>query len=182
MHRSLRGATVEDVTDLRRLIVMRHAKAEPFASTDHARRLTDRGRAGARDAGAHLRDEGVVPDYAVVSSAQRTRDTWVEVAEAAGADCPVDFDDALFTGSADVVVDALRDCPADARTVMFVGHNPTAAYLCHHLDDGEGHPEAVSGLLKGFPPCALAVLEIAVPWSELGAETGRVVGFYVGAA
>ena len=64
------------MTDRRRLIVMRHAKAEPFAATDHGRRLTDRGRAGARDAGAFLRDAGPVPDYALVSSSTRTRETW----------------------------------------------------------------------------------------------------------
>jgi phosphohistidine phosphatase len=169
------------VTDRRRLIVMRHAKAEPFAETDHARRLTDRGVAAARDVGAHLRDSGIRPDFVLVSSAERTRDTWAAVSELAGAgSAEVRLDDAVFTGSPDVVLEALQAAPADAGTVMFVGHNPTAAYLCHLLDDGEGEPAAVSGLLEGFPPGAVAVMEIGVPWSELGPETGRVVGYYVG--
>jgi phosphohistidine phosphatase len=169
------------VTDRRRLIVMRHAKAEPFASTDHARRLTDRGRADARDAGAYLREQRLVPDYAVVSSSTRTRETWDELASAVDLSATVvSFDDELFTGSADVVVEALQSAPVDAATVMFVGHNPTAAYVCHLLDDGEGAPQAVSGLLQGFPPSAVAVLEVPVPWADLGAETGRVVGFHVG--
>ena len=160
---------------------MRHAKAEPFAETDHARRLTDRGVAAARDVGAHLRDSGIRPDFVLVSSAERTRDTWAAVSELAGAgSAEVRLDDAVFTGSPDVVLEALRAAPADAGTVMFVGHNPTAAYLCHLLDDGEGEPVAVSGLLEGFPPGAVAVMEIGVPWSELGPETGRVVGYYVG--
>jgi phosphohistidine phosphatase len=160
---------------------MRHAKAEPFAETDHARRLTDRGVAAARDVGAHLRDSGIRPDFVLVSSAERTRDTWAAVSELAGAgSAEVRLDDAVFTGSPDVVLEALQAAPADAGTVMFVGHNPTAAYLCHLLDDGEGEPAAVSGLLEGFPPGAVAVMEIGVPWSELGPETGRVVGYYVG--
>ncbi len=160
---------------------MRHAKAEPFAETDHARRLTDRGIAAARDVGAHLRDSGIRPDFVLVSSAERTRDTWAAVSELAGAgSAEVRLDDAVFTGSPDVVLEALQAAPADAGTVMFVGHNPTAAYLCHLLDDGEGEPAAVSGLLEGFPPGAVAVMEIGVPWSELGPETGRVVGYYVG--
>jgi phosphohistidine phosphatase len=160
---------------------MRHAKAEPFAETDHARRLTDRGVAAARDVGAHLRDSGIRPDFVLVSSAERARDTWAAVSELAGAgSAEVRLDDAVFTGSPDVVLEALRAAPADAGTVMFVGHNPTAAYLCHLLDDGEGEPAAVSGLLEGFPPGAVAVMEIGVPWSELGPETGRVVGYYVG--
>ena len=160
---------------------MRHAKAEPFAETDHARRLTDRGIAAARDVGAHLRDSRIRPDFVLVSSAERTRDTWAAVSELAGAgSAEVRLDDAVFSGSPDVVLEALQAAPADAGTVMFVGHNPTAAYLCHLLDDGEGEPAAVSGLLEGFPPGAVAVMEIGVPWSQLGPETGRVVGYYVG--
>lgn len=169
------------MTDRARLIVMRHAKAEPFAASDHARRLIERGTASAREAGSHLLSQGLAPDYVVVSSAARTRETWDAVAEGLGAtDCEVSFDDTLFTGSADMVVHALQAVPAHARTVLFVGHNPTAAYLCHLLDDGEGSPDAVSGLLQGFPPSAVAVLEIGVPWADLGPETGRVVDFHVG--
>ena len=160
---------------------MRHAKAEPFASTDHARPLTERGRASARDAGRHLRETGALPDHAVVSSALRTRETWDEVQNAAGlVDCPVSFEDTLFTGSADLVIEALRAVPQDAATVLFVGHNPTAADVCHQLDDGEGDPPATAGLLQGFPPGALAVLEVGVPWADLAVETGRVVDHYVG--
>ncbi len=169
------------MTGGQRLIVMRHAKAEPYAANDHVRRLTDRGVVSARDIGRQLHAQGLTPDYAAVSSATRTRQTWAALSEALDVSgCQVSFDDALFTGSADVVVEALHAAPAEAETVMFVGHNPTAAYLCHYLDDGGGDPAAVSELLKGFPPSAVAVLEINVPWAELGAETGRVVGYYVG--
>jgi phosphohistidine phosphatase len=160
---------------------MRHAKAEPFAETDHARVLTDRGAASARDVGRHLRGTGVTAGYALVSTATRTRQTWEAVVEAAGLD-PVEvaFEDAVFSGSPDLVLELLRAAPADADVVLLVGHNPTAAYLCHLLDNGEGDAAAVSGLLHGFPPAAVAVLEIAVPWAELGPESGRVVDFYVG--
>ena len=169
------------MTDRARLIVMRHAKAEPFAATDHARRLIERGTASAREAGRHLLSKGFVPDHVVVSSAVRTRETWAALSEGLGSpDCEVSFDDTLFTGSADMVVEALQAVPPDASTVLFVGHNPTAAYLCHLLDDGEGAAEAVSGLLRGFPPSAVAVLEIGVPWADLAPETGRVVDYHVG--
>ncbi len=160
---------------------MRHAKAEPFAASDDVRRLTDRGLAGARDVGEHLRDRRTIPDYAVVSSAVRTRQSWDAVVETSGmGEVEVSFDDAVFTGSPDVVIEALRAVPADAGTVMFVGHNPTASYLCHLLDDGSGEEAAVSEMLHGFPPGAVAVLEVAVPWADLAPETGRVVDFYVG--
>ena len=160
---------------------MRHAKAEPFAPSDYARALTDKGLASARDAGAHVRESGMTPDYAVVSSAVRTRQTWDALVETAGiTGCEVSFDDAVFTGSAEVALEVLQAVPEDADTVLFLGHNPTAAFLAHYLDDGEGDPDAVSEMLHGFPPGAVVVLEVTVPWSDLGSETGTVTDFYVG--
>src|SRR4051812_15067454 len=157
---------------------MRHAKAEPFATTDHERRLTDRGRAGARAAGRWLREEGLVPDHVVVSSALRARETWEEVAEAAAFEpSAATFEDGVFNGGPGVGLDVLHGLPEEAVTVLFIGHNPTAAYLCHFLDDGEGDPEATSGLLRGFPPGAVAVLDVRTAWSELGPETGRLVRY-----
>ena len=122
MRGSLRGATVGAVTDRRRLIVMRHAKAEPFAPSDHARTLTDKGLASARDAGAHLRDTGVKPEYAVVSSAVRTRQTWDAVVEMAGiTDCEVSFDDAVFTGGVKLDANACSrwETPPNCTTAHF---------------------------------------------------------------
>jgi len=162
----------------RRLVVMRHAKAEPYASTDHARRLTDRGRSDARAAGRHLAGAGLVPDHALVSDAQRTRMTWDEVAAELGCGDVAHHDRTVYGGGVDAIMEALSVSPAESRTVLLVGHNPVAAYLCHILDDGEGDPDAVSGLLRGFPTAALAVFEVAVAWAELGPETGRVVDFW----
>jgi phosphohistidine phosphatase len=168
------------VTD-RRLLVMRHAKAEPFAASDHARALTDRGAATAREVGSHLASRGVLPERAVVSSSVRTRQTWDAVVETAGlADVPVSYDDAVFGGNVEQVLDALRAAPEGTGTLMLVGHNPAAAFLCHYLDDGEGDPASVSELLRGFPPAAVALLDVHVPWAELGEETASVVGFHVG--
>jgi len=157
---------------------MRHAKAEPFAPTDHARVLTERGRADAAEAGRHLAGSGVVPDHAVVSSSERTKMTWAEVARTSGSTARTLVDKGVYAGGPDVVLEALRVVPASARTVVFIGHNPTAAYLCHLLDDGDGAPEAISGMLRGFPTSALVVFEVELPWAELGPETGRVVDFY----
>lgn len=171
------------MTDRRLLIVMRHAKAESFAATDQERKLTDRGRADAAAAGAQLRRDALVPDHVVVSSALRARETWAVAAEAAGfVDLPVAFEDAVYNGGPNVILEALQAVPEDARTVMFVGHNPAAASLCHYLDDGEGDPEAALGLLQGFPPAAVGVLELGVPWSDLGPDAGRVVRYFVGGA
>jgi phosphohistidine phosphatase len=162
----------------RRLIVLRHGKAEPFAATDDARRLTERGQSDALAAARYLGEAGLCPDHVVVSPAVRALATWDAVARSCEPQAEVTVDDAVYTGSVDVVVGVLRSVPAASRTVLFVGHNPAAGYLCHLLDDGEGDPTASEGLMRGLAAAALAVLEIGCPWSELGPETGRVVGFH----
>lgn len=168
------------MTDRRRLIVMRHAKAEPFASTDRDRRLTDRGAQDAREAGEHLAAHGVVPDHAVVSVAERTRMTWDAVREGAGSSAEAAYDESAYHGDAEDLLELVRAAPEEAATVIVVGHNPTAADLCHLLDDGAGEKEAVDGLLAGFPPSAVAVFEVDGAWADLAAESGRLVAFHVG--
>jgi len=162
------------------LIVMRHGKAEPFAASDQDRQLTGRGVASATDAGRYLRGTGDVPDHAIVSSSARTRQTWEALALAAGSSAQVSLDPAVYSGSVDVVLEALRAAPASAEVLIFVGHNPSAAYVAALLDDGDGDGDAISQMLQGFPPGALVTFEVEVPWAELDAESGRVHGFYVG--
>lgn len=159
---------------------MRHAKAEPFASTDHARALTDRGRREAEAAGAYLREQSVVPDHAVVSPAERTRATWEAMEAVMESSAEVVYDDSVYAGSTDVVLEALRFVPDGAGVLVFVGHQPTIGYLAHLLDDGEGDPTALHSMLHGFPTASMAIFEVDVPWEELGPETGRLVDFRAG--
>ena len=159
---------------------MRHAKAETYAASDHARELTARGRADACDAGAYLAAERVVPDYAIVSTAVRTRSTWTEVAIACGSAAEAVYDEALYNGDVNRVLEALHVVPEEARTVMVVGHNPTAEYLAHVLDDGNGEATAVTQMLAGYPTSALTVLDVDVPWAQIAEGVGRVRHFHIG--
>ena len=162
------------------LIILRHGQAESFASEDHQRRLTDRGRRTSLATGEWLARRDMVPTHAFVSSAVRAQETWEAVVEGSGATADIRVEDAAYTADADTAVDLLRTAPADAQVVIFVGHNPTAASLVHHLDDGDPVPDAFRALARGFPPGALAVLELAVPWSELGNATAHLAAFHVG--
>jgi phosphohistidine phosphatase len=166
------------VTGQRTLIVMRHAKAEPYATTDHARKITERGRVDAVAAGRELAALGVTPDLVVLSTATRVLMTWAEVEGALDGEYEVQSDAAAYAGGVDVVLETLQAVPEDVETLMFVGHNPTVAHLCRLLDDGDGDPDAVSGLLRGFPAGAFVVFDVTLPWGELDVETCRVRAFH----
>src|SRR5258708_13854511 len=61
-----------------RLMLLRHAKAEKAESgmRDRDRRLNARGRDDAARIAAHMARHALLPDRVIVSSAQRTRETW----------------------------------------------------------------------------------------------------------
>lgn len=164
----------------RRLLVMRHAKAEAVAATDHARRLTGRGRDDATDAGRWARSAGVVPDHVLVSDATRAVETWA--AFRAGAELTVEAEvvAGLYPAGTDAAMEILRAAPADVSTLMVVGHNPTMAHLVHLLDDGRADPDAFRALGGDFPTSAVAVLEVDGEWAGLDIAGARIADFHVG--
>lgn len=166
----------------RQLIILRHAKAEPFAASDHERVLTERGHRDAEEAGVWAREAGLAPDHAVVSSAARTRDTWSSFSAGAGLDLDPVIDRSLYGAGTDGALEIIGSAPADARTVMLIGHNPTMAYLVHLLDDGGADPELFARVSAGFPTAALAVLDVPCSWADLDVGSARISAFHVGRA
>lgn len=159
---------------------MRHAQAETVAPSDHERPLAHRGVVAAGEAGEWLRGRGIVPDHALVSAAQRTRETWDAAAAAAGWELEPEVEPALYAAGADSVMDLLRSIPADARCVVVVGHNPTVSYVAQLMTDGQGDAAALDEMARGFPPGASALFEVTEEWSSLAFGDGRLVGFHIG--
>ena len=167
-----------DIT--RRLVVVRHAKAEAYGSSDFERELAPRGRRDAAAAGAWLAEQGVRADAALVSAATRTRQTWEIVAEAAGWSVEPDLDHSLYGADEDGVLDLVRSADDAARTLVVVGHNPTMGLLAQLLDDGDGPPEAVDQLMRGYPTSATAVFEVTGGWADVAMGRARLTLFNVG--
>ncbi|MFL6154597.1 MAG: SixA phosphatase family protein [Marmoricola sp.] len=164
----------------RRLIIMRHAKAEPFASSDHDRVLTARGHRDAEEAGQWARQSGLGVDHAVVSSAARTRGTWASFSAGAELDLEPVIDRSLYGAGTDGALEIIGSAPDEAASVLLIGHNPTMAYLVHLLDDGGADTELFSRVSAGFPTSALAVLDVPCAWSDLDVGGARITGFHVG--
>ena len=96
----------------RRLVVMRHAKAEPGGQSDHERALAERGHGDAADAGRWLAAQGFVARPRPRLDAARTQETWDAVAAGAGWDVEPDFDDGLYAAGPDTALDLMRETPA----------------------------------------------------------------------
>jgi phosphohistidine phosphatase len=144
---------------MRTLILFRHAKAVRVheADSDEARGLTGRGRREAALAGAAMEAAGLRPALALVSSAQRTRET--TDAGLQNFKLETQIEEALYHASLEGIWDAFN--ASDAESVVVVGHNPgigeLVSLLVHQSHDGSKLARDFSG---HFPTAAFAAFEI----------------------
>lgn len=154
---------------LKRILLLRHAKAEPadgFAS-DHDRSLAERGRLTAAALGPVLAAAAWVPDEVFCSTARRTRETWQVVAAAGHLVTPVFFRPELYEASVGRVLDVVADAGVESGSILVVGHEPTMS----------GTLRTLTGRLTGsFRTGALAVVrfERATSWAECVPGEGQL--------
>lgn len=159
-----------DTSRARTLVLLRHAKAQGSAATDHERELSARGRADAAAVGRWLVTAGHSFDSVVSSTSTRTRETWNEIRAAGVTAAEVHFEDRVYAGDADLLLEVLVQVPDSVFSVLVVGHAPTIPDLARFLaDPGSNDPDAVDDLRSSFPTGALAVLTLDGSWAGLAA-------------
>jgi phosphohistidine phosphatase len=147
---------------MQRLILMRHGKAEraSMAMEDIDRHLTDRGVEDARIMGKVLKDEGLVPDLALVSAAVRTQETWAAVSEAFPV-VRVQVRQGLYLASSGHIREAAERMGAPNETLMVLGHNPGVHDLAMRLlIESSAAPSVMSKLAGGFPTSTAAAFTV----------------------
>lgn len=109
---------------MQRLILMRHAKTEPWSEgiDDHARALTPVGHEAARVMGTTLKREGWSPDRTIVSTARRTRETWAQMSGVFGT-CEMVLEEELYLAGERGIADTISEHDG-VQTLMIIGHNP----------------------------------------------------------
>ncbi|MFW0783869.1 histidine phosphatase family protein [Gordonia sp. CPCC 206044] len=144
----------------RTLVLMRHGKSGyPPGVADHERPLADRGRREAALAGLWMVDEGLHVDAVLCSTATRTRETL----DRTGIVAPTTYLDDIYGAAPDEILEVLRvHAPADATTVLVVGHSPGMPATALTVDD--------SGNIDRFPTSAYAVLSVGSAWHRIGLD------------
>jgi phosphohistidine phosphatase len=141
------------------LILLRHGKSDwSGGEPDHLRPLAHRGRRQVPVAGRWLADNVGAIDLAVVSPAERTRETWRLAAAELTFPPPVREDERVYGGSARSLLDVVRELSGELATVVLVGHNPGLEDLVASL----------TGRDVPMPTSALAVIDLPASWSAAG--------------
>ena len=113
---------------MHRLVLLRHAKAAREAGGgDRERPLTRRGREDAARVGRYLVEERLVPNLAVVSDANRTRETLDCLMAETGRRFKTLIDPALYMAEDFILMAELHKTPELVQTMLVVCHNPGLA-------------------------------------------------------
>jgi phosphohistidine phosphatase len=147
------------------VILLRHGKSDwSGGEPDHRRPLARRGRRQAPEAGRWLAHDVGVIDLAVVSPAERTRETWRLAAAQLAVPPPIREDARVYAASAHSLLGVLRELPDDVSTVVLVGHNPGVEDLV----------ESLTGRRVPMPTSALAVIALPGPWATAGTTAAEL--------
>ena len=133
------------------LIIMRHAKAEPFGDKgDSERELTDKGLKQAKAVGKGIESLGLVPDQISCSSATRTRQTLDRMLKTFGV-------------------------KAKNRVFMIVGHEPTVSISAQWLASADSDGERLDLLNLGLSPASIVIMGLNKPFDEWQVHSGELL-------
>ncbi len=164
---------------MRRLMLLRHAKSDWSAASqdDIDRVLSARGRSAAPRVGEYMAQHGLVPDHALISSAQRTQETWELIATAYKTVPSSSIEPRVYDASPDKLLRVIQETDADVHSLLVVGHNPAMEELADSLV-ATGDPVSRDQMDEKFPTAALAVIDFPTDtWREIAPGTGRLDRF-----
>jgi phosphohistidine phosphatase len=163
---------------MRRLLLLRHAKAAPVTTRfDFERELIERGRRDAARMGAFIKATGLIPALMLHSGAARTRQTAEAVLAAWPRAVETDIEPGLYEASRATLQAIVAVLPDAAPSVMLVGHNPSIADLANALAGGGASDERAL-MAAEFPTAGLAVIAFDLDhWRDVAAGTGELLHF-----
>ena len=161
------------------LLLLRHAKSswDAPAHSDFERPLNRRGERSAAVIGIMMKQEKIVPDLILCSSARRTLQTRDIIRPYFPRNCPVEETSRIYEASVKEIFSVLSEIPDNVQKPLLIGHNPGIQELALMLT-GEGNRKTWQTMWSKFPTAALAVLLFDVAnWREIKARSGNLVDF-----
>jgi phosphohistidine phosphatase len=149
---------------MKTVLIMRHAKSswDKAFTADHDRPLKKRGKHDSPRMGRLIREQDLVPDLIITSSAKRAVATAEAVALACGYEHEIEVTREFYHAGVDAYIDWLQSLPDHCHRVLIVGHNPGMEELLEEL----------TGTWQRMPTAALAEVRFPLTfWSGLDEMT-----------
>lgn len=158
---------------MRELLILRHAKSswKDASLADHDRPLNKRGRKAAKRMGQLLREEDILPDHILSSTALRARDTARRAAKAAGFDGEIELRASLYHAAPATIMAEVATTDDEVERLMIVGHNPGFEVLTGVL----------TGVYHRYPTAALmrVAFEDVTRWADVEGRPGTKLGLWL---
>ncbi|WP_431279968.1 SixA phosphatase family protein [Leifsonia poae] len=150
----------------RTLVLLRHAKSDwSGPEADIERPLAERGVRQAGQAGLWLAEHAAAIGLAVISPANRARQTWELASVRLSTPPQVLVDDRVYAATAGQLLAVLREIPDDVETLVLVGHNPGMEDLA----------SALAGELVTLRTSGIAVFRMLGSWNDLSPATAELL-------
>jgi len=165
---------------MKRLTLLRHAKSgdDGTVARDFDRPLNAKGRRAARAIGRHMRGEDLRFDAVLASPAVRVTETLEEVESGYGTPLTPQWERRIYLATANELLDVVHSAPAEAESLLLVGHNPGLEQLVLMLVPSEADAASRGEIAAKYPTASLAELSFAVDaWDEVQPDGGILVRF-----
>jgi phosphohistidine phosphatase len=126
---------------MKNLLLMRHAKSswQETSLPDHQRPLNGRGKRDAPRMGKFLREQSLLLDTILCSTAVRARETAEGLLQEYTFDGEVSYIDDLYQASTETIISVLNRLPDEVNTAMVIAHNPGLDEFLEIVCDECGH-------------------------------------------
>ncbi len=137
---------------MKKILLMRHAKSswDNENLSDHDRPLNSRGLGAAEFMGQFLRENNLIPDQIIGSTALRVKETIKIMLQQWKSQTPFEFRKDLYLASAHSYAQAFATVDENATTVMLVAHNPGLEVIVSRLMNSD----------EAFPTATIAEVQV----------------------
>ncbi|MFI8100131.1 SixA phosphatase family protein [Streptomyces sp. NPDC101118] len=162
----------------RRIVLLRHAKADWPQVSDHDRPLAERGRKDAPAVGLKLAETGITFDLALCSTAARTRETWKLAVQELPHRPKTVYEERLYEASLGELIALLNETSDEVADLLVIGHNPGMHALADALS-GRAEGDTLQRMARsGFPTAAVAVVGFTGSWKSVEHGVGTLLDFW----
>ena len=166
---------------MKRLLLLRHAKAERGGADDLKRVLEKRGVKDSASMGRFLREDVYIPELILSSPSTRTRQTLEHLLPELGGEPRVEYLTELYLAEPEVILSLIRRAPDKTGSLMIVGHNPgleQCALALASVPLERKLRKRYDAMDEKFPTCALAVIDFPTGlWRDVVPGLGELDAF-----